>query len=118
MQSILAGSTTDWRWDRDKDNGTETDDDGKETPKPRGGYVSAQLFFDGPIFTIQTMDYWQAQDVLDESVPKVKRIRKALEVGLVSIDGSKEQAAAFLAKPKPRLVNPLFDLILEMASGN
>lgn len=118
MQSILAGATSDYRWDRDRDNGATTDKSGNVTPRPKGGYRLATEVSEGPVFTVGTLDFWEAQGLLDSTVPAVDRIRKGLELGLVSIDGDADKAKRFLAKPKARLVNPLFDLILEIAAGN
>jgi len=98
---ILAGSTTDLRWD-----------------KTAKAFQPAAAVSDGPVFTIRCLDFWQAQEIIDSATPAVDRIRRAFEMGLVSIDGDEAKAKAFLAKPRAMLGNPLFDAILEMAAGN
>lgn len=99
--NILAGSTTDLRWDKDAK-----------------GYKPAAEVPEGHTFTIQCIDFWQAQELLDTATPVLIRIKKGLEVGLVAIDGDPELAKKFLARPKATLVNPLFDEILGAAAGN
>lgn len=99
--NILAGHAVDYRYDAEA----------KE-------FKPAATVADGPTFTVRCLDYWQAQAVLDQSTDAVKRIRLALETGLASIDGDAAKVKEFLDHPRATLVNPLFDAILQLASGN
>lgn len=124
MQTILAGGTEDFRWDPNKDNSFVEDDDadnnkaGAKVRKRPGGYVPAAQFRDGPVFRMRILNFWEAQDILDDAKPRTERIRTAMERAIVSIDGSTEGIAEFIKNPKPRRVLPLFDVILEMIGGN
>lgn len=99
---IYAGSTADYRW----------------KPKDNKFCAAADKGCEGPKFTIRTLDFWQAQQVLDQSKSAVERIKAALELGLVAIDDDKEAVKRWVESPNARLVNPLFDAILELCSGN
>lgn len=98
---ILAGDKTDLRWDRDARL-----------------YKPAAEVTDGPVFTIQTLDFWQAQGVIDASRPVLDRFRDALRDGLVAIDGDAAKASDFIKRPRATLVNGLFDAIVAAAAGN
>lgn len=98
---IIAGSTIDLRWDSD----TRT-------------FRPFMQVADGPVFRIQTLDFWQVQELLDTTIPALTRIRRGLEIGLVWIDGDTDRARQFLEHPKAAMVNPLFDEILGLAAGN
>lgn len=73
---------------------------------------------EGPRFSVKALNFWEAQEVLDGTKPAVDRIRRGIELGLQAIDSDPELAKKFLAQPKAHLVNPLFDAIVEFASGN
>lgn len=72
----------------------------------------------GPIFTLRTLDFWQAQDVIDRGTPVLERMRKAMQFALVAIDGDAANAAKFIAAPNPKLGNAVFDAVIDLASGN
>lgn len=99
--NILAGATTDLRWDA-----------------ATKGYKPAAEVADGPTFTIRALDFWQAQGVIDQTMPAVDRIRNGLRDGLVAIDGDAAKAAEFVKSPRATLVNDLFNEIMAAASGN
>lgn len=99
--NILAGDRIDLRWDM----GTRE-------------YRPAADVPEGPVFTIQVLNFWQAQGVVDSSLPVLDRFRDALRDGLVAIDGDPAMAAAFIERPRALLVNGLFDAIVGAASGN
>ncbi len=101
MNDILAGSTRDLSFD----------------PKTRE-YVPSDKSNTWPVFTIKSLNFWEAQEVLDSTKPAVDRIRRGLELGLTAIDGDADKAKQFVTRPKATMVNPLFDMIVEMASGN
>lgn len=61
----------------------------------------------GPVFTIRTLDYFEAQEVLAIEDAKAK-MRKGIELMLVSIDGDKDKAAAFNAAPRARYTASLY----------
>lgn len=71
----------------------------------------------GHCFQIRTLSYWQTQEImaLDSDSDKVRR---CLELGLVSIDGDTDAVASFIANPTPKVVNPLFNLIWSASMGN
>lgn len=99
--NVLADSAADYRFDKDT-----------KTFKP------AAEVQEGPTFTVRQLDYWRTQDLLDKDRPMVERIRSGLRHGLASIDGKTELVDPFIEAPKAVLVNPLFDLILDVAVGN
>jgi hypothetical protein len=72
---------------------------------------------EGPVFRLCCLDFWSAQEVLDKDRTPTERIERALEKALVSIDGDPEKAKRWLKTPKSRMVNPLFDLVLEITAG-
>ncbi len=98
--SILAGETHDLQQD------PETFE---FVPKREG--------LTGPVFTVQTLDWFAYQDYIGQPTP-VEQIRRAVELGLTAVDGDADRAKAFLARPKLRYVNPLFRAIREIALGN
>ena len=98
--NILAGAKTDLRFDP-----ADTDF------KPQSEVE------DGPVFTVQTLDYFTAQGVLDED-KDADKIRVCIAAGLVAIDGDAARAKEFIAAPKATLVNPLFDAIWQATWGN
>lgn len=98
--SILAGQTQDLQFD------PET----KTFKAKRDGLT-------GPTFTVQSLDYWQWQDLIGTADP-VEQTRKGCVLALTAIDGDAEAVKTFLAHPKMRLINPLFQAIVEIAAGN
>lgn len=71
----------------------------------------------GPTFRIKTLSYWEVQEILAETTD-VGKTRKGIELGLVSINDKPDWAKQFIANPRLRMVNPLFDAIWSQALGN
>jgi hypothetical protein len=126
MVSIYAGATVNlWATTRDEiEPGAEYECSACQHVDIKPPRTVARTVFeentkdDSPVFTIAQLDFWQAQQVLDQTVPAVERIKLALKMGLVSIDGDKAAAQKFIASPAAKLVNPLFDAIVSLAAGN
>lgn len=97
--SIFAGATTDLYWNAEAREFTTTAND-------------------GPKFTVQQLDFWQAQVLYDKSLSESERCRALLTAGLVHVDGSKETAARFIASPNALMVNPLINQIVANTLGN
>lgn len=97
--SIFAGDTVDLRYD------------------PEAKAFRQTIGLDGPAFQVQPLDYFTAQAVLAET-DDTEKVRACLQRGLVSIDGDPEKAKTFLARPRARLVNPLFTAIWDETWGN
>lgn len=96
---IFAGDAVDLRYD------------------PEAKAFRADPALDGPSFQVQALDYFAAQAVLTETDDTAK-VRACLQRGLVAVDGDQEKAKAFLARPRARLVNPLFAAIWDETWGN
>lgn len=99
MSSIYAGETQDLQYDPEAKEFSE---------KPVPG---------APIFRVRSLNYFEAQEVLGQADPK-DQVRKGIELGLVAIDGNEDKAREFLAKPRARLVNPLFTAVWLATWGN
>lgn len=97
--SIFAGATTDLFWDAEAREFTATAND-------------------GPKFSIQQLDFWQAQILYDKALTESERCKALLKAGLVAIDGSAETAAKFIASPSALMVNPLVNRIVATTLGN
>ena len=93
--NILAGAKTDLVW-----TGSGFEGEGE-----------------GPVFTIQTLDYFAAQGVLEQE-KDADKIKACLESGLVAIDGDEQKAKEFLGSPLATVVTPLFDRIWTQTWGN
>lgn len=88
--NILAGQLIDLQWD-----------EAAKEFKP----VAPECT--GPVFTVRTLDYFEAQEVLVIEDAKAK-MRKGIELMLVSIDGDPEKAATFKAAPRARYTAGLY----------
>jgi len=98
--NVLAGAKTDLRWCGEG-----------QAFKPKADVA------EGPVFTIQTLDYFTAQGVLSEA-EDADKVRLCITAGLISIDGDAKQAEAFKEAPRAPLVNPLFNKIWVATWGN
>ncbi len=105
--NLLAGQTQDLRFDADT----------REFKPSIGNPVANPDGSPGDTFTIKTLNYWEWQTILNEP-DAISQTRKGCELGLVSIDGDAEAAKTFLANPAMRLINPLFQAIVDAAAGN
>ena len=102
---ILAGAERDVQW-------AQADDE-------PGAFVAAGAEGTaGPVFRIKGLGYLEAQEYLLAEGGDAARVLDVVRRGLVSIDGSAERAAEFIASPKPRMVTPLFNAIWGDTWGN
>ena len=69
------------------------------------------------IFKLRCLNYWEAREVLGLK-DDIAAIRRTLDLALVAVEGDAEKAKAFLANPKPTLVNPLFQAARDLYLGN
>ena len=97
--SIYAADATDVRFDPDTSEFRE------------------DAALDAPVFRIRALDYFDAQLVMAHTDDAAK-VRACIAKGLLAIDGDEAAAAAFLARPRARLVNPLFRAIWDFTWGN
>lgn len=98
MSNILADSTTELAY----------------TP---AGFVPASEAPEGStIFKLRCLNYWEAREVLALK-DDLEAIRRTLDLALVSIDGDAAKAKEFLACPKPKLINPLFNAARDIYLG-
>lgn len=70
-------------------------------------FKHAVLGLSGPVFTVRTLDFFEASEVLEQKDPKDK-IRRGLALMLTAVDGDKDKAAAFIAAPHPRYTSALY----------
>ncbi len=102
---ILAGAERDVYWAQSGDE--------------PGAFIAADTeHAAGPVFRIKGLGYLEAQEYLLTEGGDAARVLDVVRRGLVSIDGSAERAAEFIASPKPRLVTPLFNVIWGDTWGN
>lgn len=75
---------------------------------------------DSPVFEIRCMTYWEWDEITASAVVDVgpEHMRKVLKVGLVSIDGDAEQVSRFIESPAPKMCEPIYQAILDLAAGN